>query len=293
MHIALVSAQAAQALDEDLPPLTKALQAAGADVEAANWDDPAVDWSRFDIALLRSTWDYATRFDEFLRWAQRCSTLTRLCNPLQLVRWNIDKHYLAQLAAAAVAIVPSQFMEPGEDAAAALTLFQAAHERHRELVVKPAIGAGSRDAERHGRGETAVILTHIRRLLDERRSVLLQPYLDRVDDQGETALIYFHGQFSHAIRKGPLLRRGAGSISALFAPEKITPRVAAPEELALANKALHALPGELPLYARVDLIRGDDAAPCVLELELIEPSLFLKQAPGAAERFAAAILADR
>lgn len=289
--IALVSARAAQALDEDLPPLRLALQQAGAEVLVADWDDPQVDWRAFDMAVLRSTWDYSSRLDEFLLWAQRVSQLTALRNPLQLVRWNLDKHYLAQLATAGVAIVPSHFVEPGEAAAAALGNFLGQHNAA-ELVVKPAIGAGSRDAERHGRDERRVIIAHLQRLLDAGRSTVLQPYLDRVDDHGETALIFFGGLFSHAIRKGPLLRRGAASTSALFAPEEISPRDAASDELALAAKVLTVIPFGTPLYARVDLIRDVAGAPCVLELELAEPSLFFAHAPESAQRFAEIILAS-
>ena len=122
--------------------------------------------------------------------------------------------------------------------------------------------------------------------------MLLQPYLDSVDRDGETSLIYFAGKFSHAIRKAPLLPRGdAGSpAGGLFAPERITPRVPGADELRVAEKVLAALPFETPLYARIDLIRDASGAPTLLELELTEPSLFLVHAPGAAERFAAAVL---
>ena len=275
-RIALVSAAVAQDLDEDLAPLIAALRAVGAEVEVANWDDAQVTWGSYDLALLRSTWDYTSRLGEFLIWAQRVSTLTNLRNPLPLLRWNVDKHYLTQLAAAGVAIVPSEFVEPGQDAVAALEGFLGAHARSAELVVKPSIGAGSRDAERHQRGARAAIVTHVQRLQDAKRGVLLQPYLDRVDDHGETALIFFAGCYSHAVRKGPLLSVGGASSSALFAPEAITPREAAADELALAERVLDAMPFERPLYARVDLIRDADGAPCLLELEMTEPSLFLR-----------------
>jgi hypothetical protein len=122
--------------------------------------------------------------------------------------------------------------------------------------------------------------------------VLLQPYLDRVDDNGETALIYFDGVFSHAIRKGPLLRRGEGSTRALFATEHIAARRPSDAERALAQRTLAAIPFSSPLlYARVDLIEDADGSPCVLELELTEPSLFFAHADGAADRFSMAILA--
>jgi hypothetical protein len=283
-RIALVSARAARGLDEDLPPLLAALDEAGLDGHVADWDDPHVDWTGFRLALLRSTWDYAERFAEFLAWAERTATLTTLLNPPPVIRWNTDKHYLRELARAGVPAVPTQFVEPGEHAARALEAFL--REGIAEWVVKPAVGAGSRDAARYVRGEDRAASEHIQRLLEAGRSVLLQPYLDQVDHHGETALIYFAGRFSHAIRKGPLLRRGTAPTDALFAAEQITPRTPAADELQVAQRTLAALPFAAPLYARVDLIRSEDAKPCLLELELTEPSLFFTHAPGAAERLA-------
>lgn len=292
LRIALVSVAAAHALDDDLAPLLDALRAAGADADVADWDDAAVDWSRFDLAVLRSTWDYADRRAEFLAWMERASAHTRLLNPFDVVRWSTDKHYLADLERAGVAIVPSAFVEPGDDPAGALDTFLAAHAQASEFVVKPAVGAGSRDAQRHGRSDLARALAHIARLLDAGRSVLLQPYLERVDEHGETALMHFDGVFSHAIRKGALLLRGEGPTDALFAPEQITPRIADDGERALALRTLQAIPFAGPIaYARVDLIRDGDGAPRLLELELAEPSLFFAHGEGSAQRFAAVLLA--
>jgi O-ureido-D-serine cyclo-ligase len=288
--IAVVTARAARDLDEDLPPLLGAFASRRLRAEVVEWDDAAVDWSRYALALLRSTWDYTTRLPEFLAWCARAAALTRLHNPLEVVRWNVDKHYLGELARQGLAVVPCRFVEPGESAADALRSFL---ERHaaRELVVKPCVGAGSRDAQRHGREEGEAIRAHIERLLAGGRSVLLQPYLERVDAEGETALIHFDGGYSHAIRKGPLLQRGSEPTRALFAPEKIEVRAPDAEELALAARVLAALPFAMPLYARVDLIRDAGGAPCLLELELTEPSLFFDHASGAAERFVAAVAA--
>ncbi len=289
-RIALVTAAAARTLDEDLAPLDNALRAAGIDSAIVEWDDASIDWSRFDLAVLRSTWDYSTRLAEFLAWIDRVSPATTLLNPRDVVRWNTDKHYLAHLANAGVPTVPSQFVEPGDDASAALDAFL--DRDGDEFVVKPSVGAGSRDAQRYARSERAAAVSHAQRLLDANRSVLLQPYLGRIDAYGETALMFFEGRFSHAIRKGPLLRRGEGPTRALFAAEHITPRDASAEEIAVAEYTLAAIPFAKPLlYARVDLIHDDAGAPCVLELELSEPSLFFAQAPGSAERFAAAIAA--
>jgi O-ureido-D-serine cyclo-ligase len=157
-HIALVTAAAARGLDEDLPPLENALRTiAGLRFSVVDWDDAAVDWSAFDAAVLRSTWDYSQRLEEFLDWARRAAAATQLLNPLAVVRWNTDKHYLHELAQAGVATVPSAFIEPGHDAAAGLRAFLREHATV-EFVVKPAIGAGSRDAQRYAHDEQVAAL---------------------------------------------------------------------------------------------------------------------------------------
>jgi len=288
--VALVSARAARDLDEDMPPLLAAFAAAGATAEIAAWDDPQVEWQRFDLALLRSAWDYTERLAEFLAWVERTAARTQLVNPVPVVRWNSDKHYLQELTRAGLPVVATHFAEPGADAAAVLEGFLARH-ACADLVVKPAVGAGSRDTRRHARTARAGILAHMGYLLAARRSVMLQPYLSGVDAHGETALVFIAGRFSHSIRKGPLLAPGAAATAALFAPEDISARPPGPDELAVGERILAQLPfGEL-LYARVDLIRGPDGAPCLLELELTEPSLFFAHAAGSAARYAHAALA--
>jgi glutathione synthase/RimK-type ligase-like ATP-grasp enzyme len=289
LNIALVTARPARGLDEDEPRLHLALQKTGCNVQIVEWDDAKVDWASFDFAVLRSTWDYAERVSEFLTWVERASKLTHILNPLPVVRWNTDKHYLVQLAGAGIAIVPSTFVEPGENAEQAVKKFLASHGQA-EIVVKPAIGAGSRDTERHKRSNAAAAVAHAKRLLDANRSVLLQPYLDRVDRDGETALMFFEGRFSHAIRKGPLLPPGGAATKGLFATETITPRAPATEEMKLAERIVAAIPFGVPLYARIDLIRDDKGAPCLLELELTEPSLFFVHAAESADKFVAAVL---
>ena len=286
--IALVTAEAARDLDEDLPPLESALRNAGAEVVIAEWDRPH-DWSRFDIALLRSTWDYPQRLAEFFDWAGEVSRKTKLLNPLQVVKWSSDKHYLSELVRAGVPTVLTKFIEPGESTTGRIAELMSEPDVN-EFVVKPAIGAGSRDAQRFGPEEKKNAAEHAQRMLNEKRSVMLQPYLSRVDEYGETALIYFEGKFSHAIRKGPLLKRKEGPTSELFAKETITARVPDAAELRVGARAMQAMPFETPLYARVDLIRDEKGEPVVLELEMIEPSLFFPFAGGSAERFAASVI---
>ena len=286
--IALITAVAARDSDEDMPSLESALRTAGADVTIAEWDLPQ-DWGRFDVALLRSTWDYPQRLAEFFEWAEAVSQKTRLLNPLPVVKWSSDKHYLSDLAKSEVPTVLTKFVEPGEhpDLHIAELLNQPDVD---EFVVKPAVGAGSRDAQRFGREETEHAARHAQRMLNEQRSVLLQPYLTRVDEVGETSLLYFAGEFSHAIRKGPLLKRKEGPTTELFAKETITSRLPDAAELRVGARALQAMRFDTPLYARVDLIRDQNGEPVVLELELIEPSLFFPFAAGSAERFAAAVM---
>jgi glutathione synthase/RimK-type ligase-like ATP-grasp enzyme len=285
-RIALVTAIAAYRLDEDIPPLVEALAAHDIACEELAWDDATVSWGRFDAALLRSAWDYAERREAFLAWCRRTAAQTRLLNPEPVLHWNTDKHYLAQLADAGIATVESAFIEPGQ-APSLLPEWD-------EFVVKPAIGAGSRDTQRYRANERPHALDHVARLLDAGRSVLAQPYLAAVDSKGETALMYFDGRFSHAIRKGPLLRPGEGPTESLFAAEQIDARKPSRSERALADAVIEVLPGVLkldrpPLYARVDLLPSRKG-PRLLEVELTEPSLFFAHGKDAAARMAACVV---
>jgi O-ureido-D-serine cyclo-ligase len=306
--IAIVSARAARGLDDDEGLLLAALRDLGARVEVVAWDDEQVPWRAFDLALLRSTWDYTQRLREFLAWAERAAALTRLENPLPLVHWNTDKHYLAQLAQVLPPgmVIPGCFIEPGEDIGAALSACLGREAACAEVVVKPAVGAGSLDVRRHGRSALPAITAHVRQLHDSGRSVQLQPYLAGVEGEGETAIIHLDGVFSHAIRKAPMLDREGAAFpaapdgTALFAREQITPRIPAEDELDVARQVLAALQSISmagaqvpwpPLYARVDLIRDGEGRPRLLELELCEPSLFLAHAPPAATRLAALVMA--
>lgn len=274
--IALATTASAHGLDEDEAPLAQALRARGYAVETPDWDDAAVEWSRYALVLPRSTWNYTDDLAAFLAWTERVATVSRLRNPPALIRWNTDKRYLLELERGGLAIVPTRACAPGE-------AWQPVDAP--EWVVKPAVGAGSRGARRFAAGEESAAHAHAARLHAAGQVVLTQPYLQSVDALGETALVYFAGRYSHAIRKGPLLARGGGDVQGLFATETIEPRTPGADELALAERVVRACPGGAPLYARVDLIRGLAGEPRVLELELAEPSLFFAHAPGAAERF--------
>jgi O-ureido-D-serine cyclo-ligase len=275
--------------DEDAPLLLRALEAEGMRAEPAMWDDPTVAWDAFDLVVIRSTWDYAQRPREFVDWARRVEQVTRLANPAAVVEWNIDKHYLGQLAAAGVHAVPTTYLEPGAGPEEVERAVRGAG----ELVVKPTISAGSKDTTRHAADDLDAAAANATALLRAGRPVMVQPYLDSVDRDGETGMVFFDGELSHAFCKGQLLHRGAAPADGLFAPERISARVPDPDELALASSVLDAasqlLGVERVLYARVDAIRDPDGRPTLLELELVEPSFFLDTDDGAATRAARAI----
>ena len=292
-RIGLATCEEAWREDEDAAPLEAALGAAGADVGWVVWDDPSVDWAAHDLVVVRSTWDYVPRRDAFLGWADRVASVTRLANPPSVLRWNTDKHYLEDLAAAGVPTVPTTFLDPGPRADEHAV--RDALPDSGGFVVKPSVSAGSKDTVRYGDGpgERDRAVAQVATLLATGRGVMVQPYLEAVDRWGETGLVHLGGSFSHAFRKGPLLEVGGAPVDALYAQESIEPRRATDAELALGERAVAAatsILGEPLLYARIDLLPADDGSPVLLELELTEPSLFLATDPASSGRAAAAIV---
>jgi hypothetical protein len=281
-RIALVTCAELATLDPDDRLLLEPLGRLGVEAVPAVWDDPAVDWSTFDLAVLRSTWDYAPRRDEFVAWTR---WVPRLANAADVVAWNTDKGYLRELGAAGLPVVPTQWLRPGD------ATWQPGADG--EVVVKPAISAGSLDTGRYQLADPrqrALAVAHAQRLLAAGRTVMVQPYLAAVDHAGETALLFFAGRFSHAVRKGAMLDGPDLGVEGLFKAEEIAARVPTPQEREVAERVLAAAPADL-LYARVDLIPGPDGTPMLVELELTEPSVFLGYDDGAAQRFAEAIIA--
>ncbi|MFF9000669.1 RimK family alpha-L-glutamate ligase [Streptomyces achromogenes] len=268
--------------DADLPVLVRALRDAGADAEARHWDDPAADWAGYDLVVIRSTWDYSWRAAEFAAWVERTAALTRLANPAPVVRWNTDKRYLGELAAAGVPTVPTRYITPGEAAA-----LPTGH----EFVVKPTSGAGARFAARYTPAEHGTALRQLARMHAEGFTAMVQPYMPGIDVRGERALQFFGGRLLHASRKGAVLAPGTPYDADKVAHPGLERWQPSPAELAVAERALAAVPGtpEL-LYARVDLVDGDDGEPRLMELELVEPNLFLGLHPESLPRVAEAIL---
>lgn len=293
--VALVTDAASLPIDHDMPLLLEACEEVGLTVEVCDWQDPAVDWPRFDAVLLRSPWTYVERLPAFVAWCERVAAASHLFNPLSALRWSLDKHYLADLAAYGVPVVPSRFVEPGADPLSVVREFLAAHPQVDEIVVKPTVGAYSKGVQRYARPMAEAAARYVADMLDEGCHLILQPYLEAVDRDGETDLIYFDGVYSHAIRKSALLMPdGTVNVPTL---ESRTARSADADERAVASAVLEAAAARLGLdrpllYGRVDLIRGGDGRPVVLEMELCEPSLNLPFSEDGALRLARAI-ADR
>jgi len=277
--------------DPDDALLTDRLADRGVESTWVTWteSEPSTLHEQIDALVLRSTWDYTDDRSAFVAWLKAASV--PVFNPPGIVEWNSSKAYMLDLEAAGVPVVPTRIV--ASDAEELL-----APEYVDEFVVKPAIGAGSRGADRFLANDDGIARArrHAAQLIESGTPAVVQPYLPSVDAGSETALLYFDGVYSHAAAKGPMLARDGGQearkmFEGLYFVEKMTRRLASPEQRAVAERALAAVHGEAPLYARVDLVDAPDGSPVVLELELIEPSLFLAFDDGAADRAAAAIAA--
>ena len=284
--VALVTCREALGIDYDMPLLLEAVRATGIAVDEVCWDDESIDWSTYDQVVIRSTWDYHRRYDEFMQWVRAVSAVSTICNSLDVITWNTDKHYLAEVAETGLPVVPTRFIEPSDtDWLDDVSLLLAKG----DVVVKPTISAGSNDTERHSNLDAAK--KHIGELLSARRSVMLQPYMADVDVYSETGLVFIDGKFSHAFAKGALLAQEKNMSGGLYAEEEIGVRQPTAEQLLIGERAVKWLTsrfGKL-LYARVDLLPTAQG-PVIIEIELTEPSLYLLLHPEAATELANALI---
>jgi glutathione synthase/RimK-type ligase-like ATP-grasp enzyme len=290
MRLALATCRDLPAWEVDDRPLREALREEGAAVEEPAWDDPGVDWRSFDACLIRTTWDYMERRDAYVAWAERVGSATRLFNSAAVVRWNTHKSYLRALEDRGVAIVPTEWLAEGTTAAIGELVARRGWSR---AFLKPVIGATARETLRFaadGDGLRAA-RNHADRLLPA-EGLMLQPYLDRVETDGEVSAIFVDGELTHGVRKVPVAGDyrvqddfGARDYPYSFAAEE---RRVAEAAVTAAERALgFAAP---LLYARADFLRGAQGELLLTELELVEPSLFFRHAPAAAGRLAAALL---
>lgn len=264
--------------DAENRPLVEALQERGASARVEPWD-AVVDWSAADLVAVRTTWDYTGRRDEFLAWASRVAASSALQNPLAVLEWSSHKRYLVELAEAGVPIVPTRLVPAGTEPE---PLSACCPEFPGRVVVKPAVSAGGRGTHRGLGPELDATLAQLVSLGD----TLVQPAVEGIDRDGEVSLIRLGQRWSHAVRKFPV---EGGFLVHERHGGRLEDHRPTPRELEVAEAALARAPA--PVHAaRVDLVRLD-GEPVVMELELIEPELFLRRAPDAPGLLADALLA--
>ena len=278
-RIALATCAHLPGIHPDDTQLASALSALGIEPLACTWDDPAVDWSGFDAVLIRTTWDYFQRYEEFLQWLERLPVPT--INERALLRWNSDKRYLLELSQLGVDIVPARISSPANlhELLAAM--------KGEEVVVKPTVSGGAWNTVRGIAGDAE--FQHKVAALPRSYDYLVQAFVPEVASEGEWSLLFFDGEFSHAILK----RAASGEfrVQSQFGgsvePAEPGAAMLASAQQALAAVATLGYPDHA--YARVDGVMIDGRFR-LMELEMIEPALFLAGHPEAAERFAANLL---
>ena len=280
LRIAFATHRALPQLSEDDRLAAHELRAQGAAIESAVWDSPLVDWSQYDAVVMRSTWDYHLRRTDFEHWLAHLDAVgAAVFNPTSLVRWNIDKHYLGDLATRGVPIAPTMFLERGGSSLDQLF----AELEWTDVVIKPTIAAGGHDTRRvsvrHDKADAEWF-----QQVHAAHDLMVQPFFEEIVTRGEWSFVFLAGQYSHAVLRmaapGEFRRQheNGGSIIA------DNPR-------GLIIQQAELVTGQLPngwLYVRVDGFERNGSL-VITEVELIEPSLFLAQHPSAPRRFATAI----
>ncbi|WP_022916689.1 ATP-grasp domain-containing protein [Ruania albidiflava] len=299
-RLALVTCADFPELHPEDAPLIPALAERDIAAEAVIWDDEQVDWSVYDMAVIRSTWDYSSRRLQFIEWAR---SVPRLVNPPNVVRWNSDKHYLQALEDHGLAVVQTTWLEPGRgyDKRALHNRFPA----REDFVIKPAISAGSVGAGRYTATDAnsrRYAIEHAMRLLAEGHSVMVQRYMPKVDLHGEIALVYFHGTYSHAMKKEAALTDvGEVAVQDGADVETVERYKATPAEIEAGQAALAFARARIPgrslssrplAYARVDMVPAGDGEPVLMEMELVDPRLHLSVGRRSLDRFADSLAAE-
>ncbi|MBY0359401.1 MAG: hypothetical protein K2W82_15470 [Candidatus Obscuribacterales bacterium] len=270
-------------LDPDDRLLARLLEEKGFRVQAAIWNDPSVVWERSGICIIRSTWDYHQDHQGFCRWINNTAKKTRLLNVPELLLWNSRKTYLQELEQQNIPIVPTHFIEAGSKENLSEIL---SAKTWAEAIVKPVVGLSTYGVQRVSAPDHISLAAgqkHLDSLLAA-GGVMIQPYMDSVTGYGERSLMFFGGKFSHAVRKSAFQQLAVAGEAGETACQ------ASASEIALGQKIIAFLP-QTPAYARVDLVRDDSDRSLLMELELIEPSLFLSFSAEAPGKLADAILA--
>jgi glutathione synthase/RimK-type ligase-like ATP-grasp enzyme len=266
---------------EDDGLLQKELEGQGIPSVRVDWARKDMDWSQYKCVVFRTTWDYFDRFEEFSQWLNVVSKQTKLCNPYAIIKWNMDKHYLKDLESKGIPVTPSRFVEKGSTVNIEDAISKSGWH---ELVIKPCVSGAARHTYRVNKLNAKTIETVVNELL-KHESFVYQPFLESVLTQGEDTLMLFDGKFSHAIRK--LAKPGDfrvqddhGGTVHDYQPDA--------EQIEFAEKAM-AVCSTLPSYGRVDMVRDNQGKFALMELEMIEPELWLRKHPPSAMLFAESI----
>lgn len=279
--VALATCMELPAVAPDDLVLQQALQAIGIEAVAASWNDPGIDWHAFAGVVVRSTWDYHKQHARFAGWLDHLeSAAIALLNPVGAIRWNLDKRYLLELSAKGVEIIPTRVCQWER-----LDEVSRAH-RGESLVIKPTISGNSWQIARGIGGSTP-----LERAIDglpHHLSYLVQPYLPEVQTEGEWSLVFIDGHYSHAVRKRPA--QGDFRVQPDFGGVAVaeSPPAALLADAEACLQAIHALGHGRLAYARVDGIVHQGRLR-LMEVELIEPTLFLQSHPASAATLAAVI----
>ncbi len=261
--------------------VVNALKKLGLKVLRLAWDNSEFNWSITRFILFRTTWDYFDRFQEFSTWLSQVSKKTRLLNSERIIRWNIDKHYLLDLHKNGVRITESHFLEKGSK----ITL-QRIHEKlnWEETVLKPCVSGAARHTYRLNKSNIEAY-EHVFKKLITKESMILQPFQYNIVSQGEVSLMVIDGKFTHAVLK--TAKKGDFRVQDDFGGE-VRPYIPKKEEIEFAENAVKACI-EPPIYARVDVFYDNDGILALSELELIEPELWFRNNPEAANLLASAL----
>jgi len=295
-RVAYVTCEPRQAEWEDDLLSADILDGRGIGVEFVAWDDPDAGWDQFDLAVIRSTWDYTGRLEEFLDWTDHVGP-ERLRNVPALIRWNTDKRYLAELDGGGLPVPPTALVAPGGPIP----------DLGGKVVIKPVSGAGARDTGAFDDGNRDEAEALIAKLGGQDEIAMIQPYIPWIDERGETAVLFFGGRFAYALRKKAFLpesgvapvRPGTTVAEGMFDEDLMTLAEASEAEIELGAKTVAWLArrfGSMPLYARIDMVSSPDGEPVLMEVEATEPSLYLQKSAGlevpGAELFATAVEAS-
>lgn len=280
MRIALLSIEDLSNFVADDELLVEPLRSLGHDTEFVPWQ-AAVDWRKYDGVVIRTTWDYQNHLPEFLRVLQKIEAQTRLANPLEIVKWNVDKKiYLQDIEKRGGKIVPTIWSDSKIDSRQIQEWFDQLQTD--QIVIKPTVDANAQHAFWLKRGEEDP--GELSKVFDK-RSYMVQPFMRGIVEEGEFSLFYFNGAYSHTILKTPK----SGDFRAQEEHGGIIQAIKPPADLSPTGEEILQHISPTPLYARLDFVRTAAGEFAVMELELIEPSMSLRKADHAPQMFAEAI----